>query len=70
MSASDSTEMKQLRQFLASTVALQADFLVQRLQRALPKMLAEAPAADRPTSSGNSRASPARRKAATRWSIT
>ena len=47
LAASNSTEMKQLRQFLADTVALQADFLVQRLQKALPKMLAEAPAAER-----------------------
>jgi hypothetical protein len=34
--------MKELRQFLATTVGLQADFLVERLQQALPKMLAEA----------------------------
>jgi hypothetical protein len=45
--ASDSAEMKELRQFLVDTVPIQADFLVQRLQKALPKMLAEAPAADR-----------------------
>ena len=45
--ASDSAEMKQLRQFLVDTVPIQADFLVQRLQKALPKMLAEAPAAER-----------------------
>ena len=47
LAASNSSEMKQLRQFLADTVAVQADFLVQRLQKALPKMLAEAPAAER-----------------------
>jgi hypothetical protein len=35
--------MKELRQFLADTVDIQADFLVQRLQQALPKMLAEVP---------------------------
>jgi hypothetical protein len=35
--------MKQLRQFLADTVDLQAHFMVQRLQEALPKMLADAP---------------------------
>jgi hypothetical protein len=34
--------MKQLRQFLADTVNLQAEFLVERLREALPKMLAEA----------------------------
>jgi hypothetical protein len=47
MSASQSPDMKELRAFLASTVDLQVDFLVQRLQQALPKMLAAAPAADR-----------------------
>ncbi|HSH39537.1 MAG TPA: hypothetical protein VK993_12200 [Chthoniobacterales bacterium] len=47
LAAADSAEMKQLRQFLADTVAIQAEFLVLRLQKALPKMLAEAPAADR-----------------------
>lgn len=40
-------EMKQLRQFLADTVDLQADFLVKRLENALPKMLEEAPASER-----------------------
>jgi hypothetical protein len=34
-------EMKQLRQFLANTVDLQAQFMVNRLQSALPKMLQE-----------------------------
>ena len=43
LQASQSTEMKQLRQFLADTVDLQAHFMVQRLQEALPKMLADAP---------------------------
>ena len=47
LAASDSPEMKQLRQFLADTVAVQAEFLVQRLQKALPKMQSEAPAAER-----------------------
>ena len=45
--ASDSPEMKELRQFLANTVDVQAEFLVQRLQRALPEMLSGAAAADR-----------------------
>ena len=40
--ASQTERMKELRQFLAKTVDLQAEFLVQRLQRALPKMLAQA----------------------------
>jgi hypothetical protein len=41
-------EMKQLRQFLAGTVDLQAEFLIVRLQNSLPKMLAEVAPADRP----------------------
>lgn len=45
--ASQTARMKELRQFLANSVDLQAEFLVQRLQQALPKMLAEAPAAER-----------------------
>src|SRR5947207_8194753 len=40
--ASDSPKMKQLRQFLVDTIDLQAQFLVTRLQEALPKMLAQA----------------------------
>ena len=40
--ASQTERMKELREFLAKTVDLQAEFLVQRLQQALPKMLAEA----------------------------
>jgi len=39
--------MKELRQFLANTVDLQAEFLVERLQESLPKMLAEASPAGR-----------------------
>ncbi|HEY2614796.1 MAG TPA: hypothetical protein VGI42_03745 [Chthoniobacterales bacterium] len=46
--ASQTPRMKELRQFLASTVHLQAEFLVQRLEQALPKMLASAPTAGRP----------------------
>jgi len=42
--AQQSPEMKQLRQFLADTVDLQTDFLVKRLENALPKMLEEAAA--------------------------
>lgn len=44
--ASQTERMKNLRQFLANTVDLQAEFLVQRLQEALPKMLAEAGASN------------------------
>jgi len=39
--AQQTTEMKQLRQFLSDTVDLQAEFLISRLEAALPKMLAE-----------------------------
>lgn len=39
--AKNSLEMKELRNFLARTVDLQAQFLVDRLQNALPKMLEE-----------------------------
>jgi hypothetical protein len=42
LAANQTPEMKQLRQFLAGTVDLQAEFLVQRLQQALPKILAGA----------------------------
>src|SRR5450631_1454364 len=45
--AQQTSEMKQLRQFLVDTVDLQAEFLVKRLENALPKMLNEAPAAER-----------------------
>lgn len=45
--AQHSTEMNQLRRFLADTIDLQAEFLMARLESALPKMLAEAAASDR-----------------------
>ncbi len=45
--AESSNPMKQLRTFLVDTVDLQADFLVERLREALPKMLAAAPAGER-----------------------
>jgi hypothetical protein len=45
--AQQTAQMKQLRQFLADTVDLQAEFLVARLQAALPKMLVETAPADR-----------------------
>jgi hypothetical protein len=44
--ASQSAPMKELRGFLAKTIDLQAEFLVKRLQQALPKMLAESGTAD------------------------
>src|SRR6266704_3569946 len=40
--AQHTPEMNQLRQFLADTVDVQAEFLIARLQNALPKMLVEA----------------------------
>jgi hypothetical protein len=45
--AQNTAEMNQVRRFLADTVDLQAEFLVARLEAALPKMLAEAAPADR-----------------------
>jgi len=47
LQARQTTEMKQLRQFLIDTVDLQAEFMVNRLETALPKMLDEAGLADR-----------------------
>jgi hypothetical protein len=45
--AQHSTEMNRLRKFLADTIDLQAEFLIARLESALPKMLAEAAPSDR-----------------------
>jgi hypothetical protein len=45
--AFQSPEMKSLRQWLASTVTLQTDFIIARSRGALPKILAAAPAYDR-----------------------
>ena len=45
--AKDSATMKEVRQFLASTVDLQAHFMVARLQNALAKMLEQAAPGDR-----------------------
>jgi hypothetical protein len=47
LQAQSSAEMNQLRRFLADTIDLQAEFLVARLEAALPKMLAEATPVDR-----------------------
>jgi hypothetical protein len=47
VSARNSPEMGELRNFLANSVDLQAEFLVQRLQQALPKMLSAAAASRR-----------------------
>jgi hypothetical protein len=45
--AEHTPEMNQLRRFLVDTIDLQAEFLVARLEAALPKMLAEAASAER-----------------------
>jgi hypothetical protein len=47
LQAKNTPEMNQLRRFLVDTIDLQAEFLVARLEAALPKMLAEAAPADR-----------------------
>src|SRR5438128_3778539 len=47
LQAQHSVKMNQLRQFLADTIDLQAEFLIARLEGALPKMLAEVAPADR-----------------------
>jgi hypothetical protein len=47
MLAQQTADMKQLRQFLADTVDLQTQFMVNRLDAALPKMLAETSASNR-----------------------
>ncbi len=47
LKAKSSAKMKQLRIFLADTIDLQADFLVERLREALPKMLGAAPPEER-----------------------
>ena len=47
LNAESSAKMKQLRIFLADTIDLQADFLVERLRGALPKVLAATPSAQR-----------------------
>ena len=44
--AAETPPMKELRAFLARTIDLQAEFLVKRLQQALPKMIAESGAGD------------------------
>ena len=44
--AAQTPPLKELRAFLARTIDLQAEFLVKRLQQALPKMLAESGATD------------------------
>jgi len=43
----NSAKMKELRQFLASTVSVQTGFIVLRLENALPKMKAATPSGDR-----------------------
>jgi hypothetical protein len=47
LAAQQTPQMKQLRQFLVDTVDLQTQFLIDRLQNALPKMLDETAPANR-----------------------
>jgi hypothetical protein len=47
LQAKHTPEMNQLRQFLVDTIDFQAEFLIARLEDALPKMLNEAAPADR-----------------------
>jgi hypothetical protein len=47
LEAESSAKMKQLRIYLKGTIDLQADFLVERLRAALPKMLAAVPPEER-----------------------
>ncbi len=47
LGASRSEKMTELRDLLASTIEIQTRFLVQRMENALPKMLAVAPASQR-----------------------
>jgi hypothetical protein len=51
----NSPRMTELRKWLASTVTLQTDFIIARSNAALPKMLAAAPAAERPRIQANYR---------------
>jgi hypothetical protein len=53
LKAQNGPAMSQLRRFLADTVDLQSEFLVDRLNRSLPKMLEEASAAERSQIRGN-----------------
>lgn len=46
--AQNSTHMLELRQFLLDTIPLQTEFMIERMEEALPKMLASLPEADRP----------------------
>jgi len=45
--AQQGSDMRELRQFLANTIDLQSQFMVERLQLALPKMLAESEPTER-----------------------
>ena len=47
LAAKDSPKMRELRGFLHRTIPTQTAFILQRLERALPKMLNEVPASER-----------------------
>lgn len=46
LASQNSRQMKQLREFLSTTKDLQTAFMIQRLQQALPRMLASIPVAE------------------------
>ena len=52
MAAKNSARMRELRSFLHRTIPVQHEFILKRLDMALPKMLAEVPAAERPLVKG------------------
>jgi hypothetical protein len=53
LKAQNSEPMRQLREFLAHTIDLQSQFLIERLSQSLPKMLAESAPAQRPQVQAN-----------------
>jgi len=52
LASQNSPQMRDLRTFLHKTIPLQTEFILKRLEAALPKMLAEVPAAERDIVSG------------------
>ena len=66
LAAASSPRMKQLRNFLADTIDLQADFLVERLARRCPRCSRPRPRSDAGRSRSNSTVWPAARRVATR----
>jgi len=48
LTAQNSARMQELRQFLSDTIPIQTQFMVNRMERALPKMLESVPEEERP----------------------